>query len=433
MVGAALDFGKASLSRVIASALCVGFAYLVIALYCVLVAGSYRAVIRLLLTLGLALTCKLLLLLINLLLQLDDACLDPRMLESLLGRHPLFDLPLEALINKVNEEIVIALHHLVEALGVGYANLAFRVRVLQWPVVVIEEHLSPRGHHDHGAGRDAFHLHYALDLLLLVLAGEDREADVQLVQNAAKRPHVDGRRVSDSHHDLWCSIEPALDVGVELVCLVRPTAKVDHLYTTLVRLPQENVLWLHVAMYDVVLFHVVERDEQLDREAANQAYGNALEIITLDELVEVHAQHLEDEDQVLAERELLLYANDVLLVLWVVVAELLQDLGFDEALLVEPLLVPEDLESHVLLVLVVEALEHLAEAAFAEPGHDFESVTNVLAFLGDVLVLVIVEAVVVDAVGRGRRALRCLPLIDVEPVDRVVVQDLLLFDLHQIL
>ena len=46
------------------------------------------------------------------LLELDDARLDPRMLKGLLGRHPLLDLPLQALVDEVNEEVVIALHHL---------------------------------------------------------------------------------------------------------------------------------------------------------------------------------------------------------------------------------------------------------------------------------------------------------------------------------
>lgn len=427
---AALDLRQGPLPRVIAAALRVGFAYLIVALYCVLIAAGYGAVIGLLLALGLSLTGELLLLLVDLLLELDDAGLDPGMLEGLLGRHPLLDLPLEALVDEVHEEVVVALHHLGETLCVWYAYFAFGIGVLQRPVVIIKENLPPRRHHNHGPRRYALDFHDALDLLLLVLSRKNREAHIQLVQNAAERPHVDGRRVPDAHHDLRRSVEATLDVRVELVVLIGATAKVDYLDAALVRLPQQDVLRLHVTVDDVVLFHVVQGDEQLDREAANQADRDALEVVALDELVEVHAQHLEGEDEVLAEDELLLDANYVLLVLWVVVAQLIQYLCLDEALLIQAFLVSEYLEGDVLLVLVVKTFEDLAEAALAEPVDDLETVADVLALLGDVLVLVVVEAVVVHAVRCGRWALLGFAFVDVEPIDGVVVEDLLLLDLH---
>ena len=109
---AALDLWQGSLPGVIAAALGVGFAYLIVALYCVLIATGYGAVIGLLLALCLPLTGKLLLLLVDLLLELDDASLDPGMLKGLLGSHSLLDLPLKALVDEVNEEIVVTLHHL---------------------------------------------------------------------------------------------------------------------------------------------------------------------------------------------------------------------------------------------------------------------------------------------------------------------------------
>lgn len=155
-----------------------------------------------------------------------------------------------------------------------------------------------------------------------------------------------------------------------------------------------------------------------------------MEVVALDELIQIHAQHLEGEDQMLAEDELFFYADYILFVLWVVVSQLLQNLGFNEALLVEALLVSENLEGHVLLVLVIKTFEYLAEAALSEPVDDLEAVADVLAFLGDVLVLVVVEAVVVDAVGRSRWSLGRLALVDVEPVDRIVVEYFLFFDLH---
>lgn len=257
MACASLDLRRGPLPRVIAAALRVGFAYLIVALYCVLIAASDCAVICLLLALRLSLAGELLLLLVYLLLQLNDTSLDPRMLEGLLWSHPLFDLPLQALVNEVNEEIVVALHHLGQTLCIRYAYFALGVGVLQRPVVVIEENLSARCHDNHGSGWDSFDLHDALDLFLLVLACEDWESNVELVQDATERPHIDGWRVSDAHHDLWGSVETTLDVRVELVRLVGSTSKVDYLDATLVGLTQKDVLRFHVTVDDIVFFHVV--------------------------------------------------------------------------------------------------------------------------------------------------------------------------------
>jgi len=157
-----------------------------------------------------------------------------------------------------------------------------------------------------------------------------------------------------------------------------------------------------------------------------------LEVVALDELIQVHAQHLESEDEMLAEDELFLDANYVLLVLWIVVAELLQDLGFNEALLVEAFLVSKNFEGDVLLIFVIKTFEYLAEAALSEPVDDLETVADVLALLCDVLVLVVVEAVVVYAVWCGWWTLGGLAIVDVEPIDGIVVEDFLLFDLHKI-
>ena len=92
----------------VATALSICFTYLIIALYCGLITSR---VICLLLALSLTLTSKLLLLLVNFLFELNDTGLDPRVLEGLLRSHPLFYLPFKALIDEVNEEIVVTFHH----------------------------------------------------------------------------------------------------------------------------------------------------------------------------------------------------------------------------------------------------------------------------------------------------------------------------------
>lgn len=135
----------------------------------------------------------------------------------------------------------------------------------------------------------------------------------------------------------------------------------------------------------------------------------------------------------LAEHELLLDPNYILFVLRIIVSQLLQDFGFNKTLLVQTLLISEHFQRHCLLELVVEYLEHLAEAAFTEAIGDLEAVRNVLTFLSNVLVLVIVETVVVNAVWRGRWTLGSLPLLQREPVDGVVLDNLALLVLHEVL
>ena len=61
----------------------------------------------------------------------------------------------------------------------------------------------------------------------------------------------------------------------------------------------------------------------MNRKAANQAHGHALEIIAFDEFVEVHAQHFKYENEVLAEHEFLFDTNYILFVLRVIISELI--------------------------------------------------------------------------------------------------------------
>ena len=82
---------------------------------------------------------------------------------------------------------------------------------------------------------------------------------------------------------------------------------------------------------------------------------------------------------------------------------------------------------------MIEYFEHLAKAAFAEAISDLESVRYMLTFLRDVLVLVIVETIVVNAIWRSWWALRSLPFLQREPVDGVVLDDLTLLVLHEVL
>ena len=58
-------------------------------------------------------------------------------------------------------------------------------------------------------------------------------------------------------------------------------------------------------------------------------------------------------------------------------------------------LIAEDFQSHLLVVLVIVASEHLTEAAFTDLFLNLEAVSNMVFGISDVLILFIVEAVVV--------------------------------------
>ena len=133
-------------------------------------------------------------------------------------------------------------------------------------------------------------------MLFFVFTGKDWETDVQFVQDAAQRPHVDGWRVPDAHHDLWRSVKTRLDVSVKLFFLVGATSEVNDFDATLVALAEQDVLRLHIAVDDFEFLHVVEGHENLNGKSPHQTLADALEIVQLDELVEVHGQHFEAED-----------------------------------------------------------------------------------------------------------------------------------------
>ena len=83
--------------------------------------------------------------LFHFLFQFLYASLDPWVPESILWRHSLLRLPLQAFINEINEVrlTVFALHHLRQVLRVDVAQLSFRVGCLDRSIIVVKEYLPP--------------------------------------------------------------------------------------------------------------------------------------------------------------------------------------------------------------------------------------------------------------------------------------------------
>ena len=76
----------------------------------------------------------------------------------------------------------------------------------------------------------------------------------------------------------------------------------------------------------------------------------------------------------LSENKLVQSPDDVLLVLWVPIVEVLDKLGFNKTLLVKSLLVLEYLQSNILLLLVIIALKDDSKATLAKLLDDLVSV-----------------------------------------------------------
>ena len=280
--------------------------------------------------------------LFHLLFQFLYSSLDPWVPESILWRHSFLRFPLHAFIEEVNKVILIvfALHHLCQVLWVNVAQLSLRVGCLDWPIIIIKEDFPSRGDYDHRSRWNSFHFHDALHLFFLIFACKDRESNKEFVKNAPKRPHVNCRCVSNTHHDLGCSIETTLNIGVELLVLICSTAEINYLDSTLVTLSQENIFWFHIAMNYVKIFHVVKRHQNLDGKSANKTFWNSLEVVHLYEFVEIHGEHLKAEDQMLSEDESFDYSDDVFLIVRVSCLEFFENAGFNKTLLVQSLFVP---------------------------------------------------------------------------------------------
>ena len=146
--------------------------------------------------------------------------------------------------------------------------------------------------------------------------------------------------------------------------------KVDDLDGAFPRMPQENVLRLEIAMYDTMMAHEAERQECLRRETADEAGRETGKIVGLDELIEIDAEELHCDAQVVAEIERLGHFDDVELLVWIPLGKIFKNLDLDKCLVVEPLLVSNQLDGYRLTRLMIPALKHLAKRASTKEAHN---------------------------------------------------------------
>ncbi len=74
-------------------------------------------------------------------------------------------------------------------------------------------------------------------------------------------------------------------------------------------------------MDHVIVLLVFECLQYLDGESPDQANGHSLEVVVLNELVQVDAEQLEANDQVLPEYRVVLHPDNVVHIIWVVLLQ----------------------------------------------------------------------------------------------------------------
>lgn len=74
---------------------------------------------------------------------------------------------------------------------------------------------------------------------------------------------------------------------------------------------------------------------------------------------------LEADAQMVSEVEVVQHVDDVVDAILVLGSEMVQDAHLDQSLMMEPLLVANDLDGHVLIGAVIQSSYHLTETSFA--------------------------------------------------------------------
>ena len=122
-----------------------------------------------------------------------------------------------------------------------------------------------------------------------------------------------------------------------------------------------------------------------------------MKVIGFDKLVEIHAQTFKRNHEMLPEEHITLYSNDVILVMFVVEIQVLQNSQLDTCLILELLFIADDFECNRLLCLMIKTLDSLTKAAHAQEFLHFVPVSQVVFKDNLVVALIVIKTMVEDA------------------------------------
>eukprot|EP00037_Helgoeca_nana_P017516 m.165961 g.165961 ORF g.165961 m.165961 type:complete len:321 (-) comp24024_c1_seq2:5660-6622(-) len=241
-------------------------------------------------------------------------------------------------------------------------------------------------------------LHVVQQEVLLRLGGKEGPPSQQLDQDAPQAPHVNRSVVPQAQHDLGCTVVPRLDVRVHLAVLEARRAKVDDADVERGVVHQQDVLWLEIG--------VDNAEASAEFEAGGDRRGDVLGVLQVepDEVpglelgVEVVEVQIEREAEVVPKVERINHPNKLVPVR--VFPECVEHVDLDLALVVEPSLVPDDLDSHAYPSLVIDCLVHVTKRSFAQLGLNLVSVSDVVADGSEVPGVFVIVATVAHAAGK---------------------------------
>lgn len=216
---------------------------------------------------------------------------------------------------------------------------------------------------NHRFGWHAAQFHDELELLLLVVAREQRLASVQLRQYAAKTPDVDLLCVLYPQNDFRGAVESRLHISIDLLIPEATRTKVDDLEVTAYCVCTKYVLRLQVTMDDLVLLEEDQTLQDLNGIVSDLIWRESNEAGRLQMLEQVGVEELKDKAVMIAEVSLVNHPNDVVLILWILLHDVLKVLSLLVGKLVVHLRVSCDLDGKDLFGgrFVVLALNYLSE------------------------------------------------------------------------
>jgi hypothetical protein len=157
-------------------------------------------------------------------------------------------------------------------------------------------------------------------LVHFVLSWEKREACKKLCQNAAKTPHINWCGVWYSKDNLWGSIKTRLNISVYTLILEATTSVIYNFDARFIGLLEQDVLRLKIAVNNTMLSLVFKSLQYLDCKPADKSNWHPSELIILDKLIEINAQELEWDDEMLSENCRILDSNNVIHIIRVILS-----------------------------------------------------------------------------------------------------------------
>ena len=118
--------------------------------------------------------------------------------------------------------------------------------------------------------RRAKDLHDTGKLFLFVLARKDWIAGVELGQDTPQTPHINGHAIRHAEDDFGGTVESTLDICVHLLIFKAAGAKIDDFDFGGHRMHQKDILWLQVAVNNLLATQKDQTAEDLFRETTDE-------------------------------------------------------------------------------------------------------------------------------------------------------------------